>query len=123
MIALAALRIQDVVAEAKPAWTRLPAKAERMQGTRSTRFEQVHRVSVALGFKELPDGADLHEPRGLELYVFDILEKFESRGVALGPQLLEVALETEVASVEHVGVDVAPDFGEVRDLADVAVEV
>ena len=37
--------------------------------------------------------------------------------------LFEVALIAEMATEEHVGVDVAPDFGELGDVADFAVEV
>jgi hypothetical protein len=54
---------------------------------------------------------------GPVLDLLDLVEEFEGLGVAFGEEFFEVALEAEVAAVEHEGVDVAPDLGEVGDIA------
>src|SRR5215831_521569 len=71
----------------------------------------------------LPDGADLHEPRGPLFDFFDLMEEVERLWIPLGEALFEIAFVAEVAAVEHVWVDVGPHFGKVRYVAHLAIEV
>ena len=75
------------------------------------------------GFEELPDRANLHEFGGFSLNLFHAFEKLDRFGFALGEAFFEIALETQVAAIEHEGIDVAPDFAQIRDVADFAVEM
>ena len=94
-----------------------------MDGARAAGREQVNGIAVALGFEELPDRADLHELRGFRFHFFDIVEKLQRFRIALGQQFFEIALESEMPAVEHERIDVAPDFGQIRDVAHAAVEI
>ena len=90
----------------------MPAGREEMDG-----------VAVALGLEELPHGVHLHEARGFVLDLFDVVEQFERLRFVLGQGFLEIAFVAEMAAVEHERIDVAPDFGEVRHVAHVAIEI
>ena len=55
------------------------------------------------------------------LQIFHHVEEFERFLVVLRQLFFEMALVTQMAAVEHVRVDVTPDFGKMRDIADLAV--
>ena len=86
-------------------------------------FDKADGVPRPFGFEELPDGAHLHELRRLGFDIFDEVKEFEGFAVAFGKQLFEVAFETEMAAVEHEGIDVAPDLSEIGDGAGAAVVI
>ena len=123
MIAAAFLGVQNVIAEAQAIGARLAAEPECVDRRCGARREQVDGVAVALGFEELPDRFHLHESRGFRLHFLDIVEQLQRLRIALGQQLFEIALEPEMPPVKHVGIDVAPDLGQIRHVADAAVEV
>src|SRR5713226_4293375 len=81
------------------------------------------RVALALGLEELPDRAHLHELRGFLLQLLDAVEKLDGLLVVLRQAPLEIPFETEMAAVEHGRIDVAPDLGQIRDGADLAIEI
>src|SRR5437588_3546464 len=121
VIAAAFFGFQDVVAEGKPIGARLTSKAKSMQGTRGARLEQMNGVAIALRFEELPDGFRFHEAGGFGLHLLDVVEKLQRLSIALGQQLFEIALESEMAAVKHEGIDIAPHFGQIWNVADAAV--
>src|SRR5213079_585244 len=53
---------------------------------------------------------------------FHALEQLDGFRIAFGQMLFEVAAETQVASEEHVRINVAPDFAQVGDETDLPVE-
>ena len=55
--------------------------------------------------------------------LFHVVEEFEGARIAFGERFLEIAAEAEMAAVDHVRIDVAPNFGEIRDGADFAIEI
>src|SRR5258708_28779457 len=83
----------------------------------------MNRVAGTLRLEELPDRADLHELRGLALHFLHVVRQLDCPRVALGQLLLEVALESEMASIKHERVDIAPHFGQMRNLANFAIEI
>ena len=78
---------------------------------------------MSLGFEELPDGARLQELRGFLLDDFEVLIQFERLGIARLQQLLEVAFEPQVTTINHEGIHVGPQLLQVGDIAHVAVEI
>ena len=78
-------------------------------------------IACALGFEKLPDRFGFHESRGFRFYFLDIVEKLQRFLVALGQQFFEIALESKMASIEHERIDVAPDFGQIRDVTEAPV--
>src|ERR1017187_8601167 len=80
-------------------------------------------VAIPLGFEKLPHGLHPHELRGLMLQFFQLMKQVERLRFVLAETLLEVTLITYVLSVEHVRVDVTPDFGEMRHIAHLTVRI
>ena len=80
-------------------------------------------VACALGLEELPHGFHLHELRGFVFQRLEHVVQLERLLVVLCQVLFEVAFVTQVAPVKHVRVNVAPDLGKLRHIADFAVQI
>src|SRR5882724_9075190 len=93
-----------------------------VQWVRCAGREKMQRVACGFGFEKLPDRANLHEFGGFVSYFFHRFEQLDGFGIALGKALFKIAAEAEMAAVEHEGIDVAPNFAEVGDEANSAVE-
>src|SRR5581483_4965666 len=83
VVAPAVLRIERVIAQAKPVGFGLPSKAEAFEWRCGAWGEQMKRVAFAFGLKELPDRSRFHERGGLALDIFDVVEQLQRFGVAL----------------------------------------
>ena len=89
----------------------------------ATGGEKFDFVAAGNCFKELPDGFDFHELLGFGFHFFDGVVEFQRFGIARGECALKIAFETEVPDEQHLRVDVAPDFSEVRDRDDFPVGI
>ena len=67
MVAMAVARRKNVIAQAEFLAYALALEVECVNGGAAARSEKRDRVSVTLGFEELPHGADLHEFSGFAL--------------------------------------------------------
>src|SRR5260370_701585 len=123
MIAAALFGVENIIAEAQSMGAWLAAELEYVERAFATGREELNRIAVALSFEESPDCFHLHEERGLGFHGLDVVEQAERLRIALGQELFEIAFESEMTAVEHVGIDVAPDFGQVGDVADAPVEI
>jgi hypothetical protein len=52
-----------------------------------------------------------------------LIEEIERFRIAFGEQLFEIAFESEMPAEQHVGIDVAPDFRKVGNLAHAPIEI
>src|SRR5215471_9450661 len=94
-----------------------------MNGVLGPRRKQVNRVTLWLGLEELPHCAYPHELLGLALHLFHLFEQFHRFGIMRGELLFEIAAKTQMPAVEHVWIDVAPNFLKVRNEAHLAFQV
>ena len=114
---------QEIVAQAKAVFAALASETEGRDGRVAAGSEQVNGIAVPLGFEELPYRSHLHEAYGFLLYFFYLLVERQGFLLALSQGLFKIAFVAEMAAVEHVGIDIAPQLGQIGDLADAAVEI
>src|SRR5690349_20748604 len=123
VVAMSIHGIENVITEAETIRFCLTPEVECLDRRFAFRPEQVDRVSVALGFEELPNGANFH-PRGhLMLHFLHVVKQFESLRIARCQKLFKIALEAEMPPVEHERVDIAPDLGQMRYRAHAPIEI
>src|SRR5258707_833593 len=84
--------------------------------------KQQNRIPVALGLKELPHDSRAHEPGRFGLHFLNIVEQLECLRVAFAEQLLKISTEAEMPPIKHEGIDIAPHFRKVRNVAYLPVE-
>src|SRR5271170_627107 len=123
MIAHAVARGKNVVAQAKLGGQRLAIKFKSVNRRASARSEQVNRIALALGFEKLPDGANFHELGSSDFGFFHVAVEFERAGIAVRESLFKIAAEAHVATEEHVRIDVAPHFAQIRHNTNFLVEI
>ena len=81
-------------------------------------------IAVGFGFEKPPDDLDSHcTPAAVLFNRFDLSLELYGLAVAGSEQLVESALESEVPAIQHLWIDVAPNFVEVRDFQYMAVKV
>ncbi len=80
-------------------------------------------IAIALGFEELPDAARLHPLGDILFHFLGLVIELERERIAFMQCLREIAFEAEIAAVEHVGIDVGPNFGEMRQSARFAIKI
>src|SRR6266436_3046143 len=101
----------------------LALEMKSVQGVGCAGREKMQRVAFGFGLEKLPGGAHLHEFGGFVFYRFHALEKLDGFGIALRETLFKIAAESEMAAKEHERINVAPDFAEVGNETNFAVEI
>src|SRR5580704_8400213 len=122
MVALAILRRENVVGQAEKIARALARKMENVERILCSGGEERDVVTPRFGCKELPDRTNFHEFGGFSFNLFHTFEKLDRFGFTLGEAFFKIATETQVAAIKHEGIDVAPDFAQIRDEADFALE-
>src|SRR5215475_652254 len=80
------------------------------------------KVAVRFGLKELPNRLHSHCARTAFLFdPFDLFLELNSPTIAGRQQLSELAAQTQVSTIQHLWVDVAPYLVQIFDLDYVAV--
>ena len=71
----------------------------------------------------MPHCGNFHEGGYFATDFFHVVEEFEGARIAFGESFLEISAESEMASVNHERIYVAPDFVQIRNRADFAIEI
>src|SRR6266852_572291 len=83
----------------------------------------MNRVALRLHLEKLPHRADLHELRRVALDLFHAFKQFDCFLLPRRMLLLEIPAESQVPPEKHVGINVAPDFAQVRYEANLLFEI
>src|SRR5258706_2890705 len=84
VVATSFLGLEHIIAQTESIGLRLAAEGKGMQRALSPGREQMNPVAIALGFEELPHGANLYERGGFPLDLLDVVKELQRFGITPG---------------------------------------